>query len=76
MTMSNTMVCGATKLWYYVPEAMSSTFEAWLEATRPGYIESLEAGTSCYMLHMLSTMACTALKRCIFVQQQDVDQLC
>ena len=44
MAMSNTMICGATKIWYYVPESRSSTFEAWLEATRPGYIEGLEAG--------------------------------
>ena len=44
MTMSNTMICGATKIWYYIPERKSAAFEAWLQATRPGYIESLEAG--------------------------------
>ena len=44
MAMSNTMIAGATKIWYYVPENKSSAFEAWLEATRPGYIENLEAG--------------------------------
>ncbi len=38
------MICGATKIWYYVPESRSSAFEAWLDATRPGYIENLEAG--------------------------------
>ena len=38
------MICGATKIWYYIPERKSAAFEAWLEATRPGYIESLEAG--------------------------------
>ncbi len=42
--MSNTMICGATKIWYYVPEKSSGAFEAWLNATRPGYIENLEAG--------------------------------
>ncbi len=44
MSMSNTMICGATKIWYYVPEKSSGAFEAWLNATRPGYIENLEAG--------------------------------
>ena len=39
------MICGATKIWYYIPERKSAEFEAWLEATRPGYIESLETGT-------------------------------
>ena len=44
MAMSNTMICGATKIWYYVPENRSGAFEAWLDATRPGYIENIEAG--------------------------------
>lgn len=43
--MSNTMIAGATKIWYYVPVHKTAAFEAWLEATRPGYIENLEAGT-------------------------------
>ena len=52
MTMSNTMICGATKIWYYIPEHKSAHFEAWLEATRPGYIESLEAGAAHRMLYL------------------------
>ena len=51
MSMSNTMICGATKIWYYVPESRSAAFEAWLEATRPGYIENLEAGNA----HLVAT---------------------
>lgn len=53
MTMSNTMICGATKIWYYIPERKSAAFEAWLQATRPGYIESLEAGV--YVQHPVMT---------------------
>ncbi|DBA97932.1 hypothetical protein WJX82_006989 [Trebouxia sp. C0006] len=49
MSMSNTMICGATKIWYYVPEKSSGAFEAWLNATRPGYIENLEAGTHSFV---------------------------
>ncbi|KAL0029475.1 hypothetical protein WJX77_010245 [Trebouxia sp. C0004] len=49
MSMSNTMICGATKIWYYVPEKSSGAFEAWLDATRPGYIENLEAGTHSFV---------------------------
>ena len=44
--MSNTMIAGATKIWYYVPTHKSAAFETWLNATRPGYIENLEAGAS------------------------------
>lgn len=43
--MSNTMIAGATKLWYYVPVHKTAAFEAWLNSTRPGYIQNLEAGT-------------------------------
>ena len=54
MTMSNTMICGATKIWYYIPEHKSAAFEAWLETTRPGYIESLEAGPErCHVMIVL-----------------------
>lgn len=42
--MSNTMIAGATKIWYYVPTHKTAAFETWLNATRPGYIENLEAG--------------------------------
>ena len=42
--MSNTMIAGATKIWYYVPLHKCGAFETWLNATRPGYIENLEAG--------------------------------
>ena len=58
MAMSNTMICGATKIWYYVPEIRSNSFEAWLEATRPGYIESLEGGASFFVWILLKTSAC------------------
>ena len=54
MSMSNTMICGTTKIWYYVPESRSGAFEAWLEATRPGYIENLEAGNA----HLVDPMSC------------------
>lgn len=43
MSMSNTMICAATKIWYYVLKKSSGAFEAWLNATQPGYIENLEA---------------------------------
>ena len=57
MSMSNTMICGATKKWYYVPEKSSGAFEAWLNATRPGYIENLEAGKqSCPVARATSSL--------------------
>ena len=64
MTMSNTMICGATKIWYYIPERKSAAFEAWLEATRPGYIESLEAGPErCHaMIVLLKVCQSAAVK--------------
>ena len=41
------MIAGATKIWYYVPEHKRAAFEDWLNRTRPGYIENLEAGQAC-----------------------------
>ena len=58
------MICGATKIWYYIPERKSAAFEAWLEATRPGYIESLEAGPElCHaLIVLLWDCSCIAVK--------------
>ena len=58
MTMSNTMICGATKIWYYIPERKSAAFEAWLEATRPGYIENLETGR-CTAMPWIASLICS-----------------
>lgn len=59
MTMSNTMICGATKIWYYIPERKSAAFETWLEATRPDYIESLEAGPERCLAIMVLLSGCS-----------------
>ena len=64
MAMSNTMICGATKIWYYVPENRSSSFEAWLEATRPGYIESLEAGAHFFISILAKIKYLSLLQQC------------